>query len=170
MIHTTSCASSTLVRSLTSEAAATLIHAFTTARLITAAHSMLASQPLWAHSQKCFQLYSKCAPLAPLPTEDFIPYNFFSLAVPPGPCSSLSSRPLLHYHWYSGSSLSPLYRAGFLLVPFAHTAIMQNRAFSVVGPSLWNGLSLYPRILSNSFYAHLKTFLFSRTGIGSPSD
>src|SRR6218665_1356382 len=49
---------------------------------------------------------------------------------------------------------------GFLLVPFALTAIMQNRAFSVVGPSLWNGLSLalrlFPRIVSNSFYAHLK--------------
>src|SRR6218665_601866 len=60
---------------------------------------------------------------------------------------------------------------GLLLVPFAHTAIMQNRAFSVVGPLLWNGLSLalqlFPRIVSNSFYAHLKTFLFSHTGIGS---
>src|SRR6218665_3272704 len=58
---------------------------------------------------------------------------------------------------------------GLLLVPFAHTAIMQNRAFSVVGPSLWNGLSLaprlFPRIVSNSFYAHLKTFLFARAGI-----
>src|SRR6218665_466649 len=35
---------------------------------------------------------------------------------------------------------------------------------------LWNGLSLalqlYPRIVSNSFYAHSKTFLFGRTGIG----
>ena len=60
---------------------------------------------------------------------------------------------------------------GLLLVPFAHTAIMQNRAFSVVGPSLWNGLSmalqLFHRIVSNSFYAHLKTFLFGRTGLGS---
>src|SRR6218665_3148136 len=60
---------------------------------------------------------------------------------------------------------------GLLLVPFAHTAIMQNRALSVVGPSLWNGLSLalrlFTRIASNSFYAHLKTFLFGRTGIGS---
>src|SRR6218665_1535090 len=60
---------------------------------------------------------------------------------------------------------------GLLLVPFAHTAIMQNPAFSVVGPSLWNGLSLalrlFPRIVSNSFYAHLKTVLFGRTEIGN---
>jgi len=60
---------------------------------------------------------------------------------------------------------------GLILVPFAHTATMQNRACSVVGPLLWNGLSLalrlFPGIVSNSFYAHLKTFLFGRTGIGS---
>src|SRR6218665_983727 len=63
---------------------------------------------------------------------------------------------------------------GLLLVAFAHTATMQNRAFSVVGPSLWNVLSLalrlFPRIVSNSFYTHLKTFLFGRTGIGSAPD
>src|SRR6218665_3296668 len=60
---------------------------------------------------------------------------------------------------------------GFLIVPFARTTTKQNRVFSVVGPSLWNGLSLahrlFPRFLSTSFYAHLKTFLFSRTGIWS---
>src|SRR6218665_3525442 len=57
---------------------------------------------------------------------------------------------------------------GLVLVPFAHTATMQNRAFSVVGLSLWNGLSLalrlFPRIVSNSFYAHLKTFILGLTG------
>src|ERR1043165_3309663 len=31
---------------------------------------------------------------------------------------------------------------GVLMVPFARTATKQNRAFSVVGPSLWNGLPL----------------------------
>src|SRR6218665_464733 len=46
------------------------------------------------------------------PTEDFVPYNFLSLAVPPGSCSRLSSRPLPHYHGNSRSSLSPLNRAG----------------------------------------------------------
>jgi len=83
-------------------------------------------------------------------------YNFFSQAVSPGPCSGLSSRPLLHYHGYSGSSLSPLYWVWFSYRPFCpQNNYKQNRAFSVVGPSLWNGLSLalrlYPRILPNSF-------------------
>ena len=31
---------------------------------------------------------------------------------------------------------------GLLLIQFAHTEIMQNSAFSVVSPSLWNGLPL----------------------------
>jgi len=59
----------------------------------------------------------------------------------------------------------------FLIVPFVHTATKQNSTFSVVGPLLWNGLSvallLLPGIVSNTFYAHLKTFLFGHTGIGS---
>jgi|SRR6218665_533239 len=60
---------------------------------------------------------------------------------------------------------------GFLIVPFARPTTKQNRVFSVVGPSFWNGglslaLRFYPRILSNSCYAHLKAFL-SRSGIGS---
>jgi len=60
---------------------------------------------------------------------------------------------------------------GFLIVPFANTTTNQNHAFSVVGASLWNGLALvlrlFPMVLSNSFYDHLKTVLFSRAGIGS---
>src|SRR5678816_3202840 len=34
---------------------------------------------------------------------------------------------------------------GDLSVPFARTSTMQHRAFSVVGPSIWNGLPLYYR-------------------------
>ena len=60
---------------------------------------------------------------------------------------------------------------GVLMVPFARTATKQNRAFSVVGPSLWNGLPLmlrlHPRIHSESFYTCLKTVLFSRAVVGS---
>src|SRR6218665_3554726 len=67
---------------------------------------------LFGHIPKtwpCLQLYAGCAPLDPPLTEDFVPYNFFSLAVPPGPRPSLSSRPLLHNHGDSELSLSPLY-------------------------------------------------------------
>src|SRR6218665_220781 len=38
--------------------------------------------PFWVHPQiwPRFQVYAGCAPLAPPPTEDFVPYNFLSLA------------------------------------------------------------------------------------------
>jgi len=52
------------------------------------------------------------------------------------------SRLLLQYLERSGSSQSSLYWAGFSYRPFVLTATKQNRAFSAVGPSLWNGLSL----------------------------
>src|SRR6218665_2250637 len=61
-----------------------------------------------------------------------------------------------------------------LFVPFARTSTTQARAFSVVGPSVWNGLPLsqrlLPRILSDTFYSSLKTLLFSRARVGSASE
>src|SRR6218665_181646 len=77
-----------------------------------------------------FQVYAGCAPP---PTEDFVGYRIISLI------------------WRSLLGLAPAYirdlchttmgipgrrslrstEQGLLLVPFAHTAIMQNRAFSV---------------------------------------
>src|SRR6218665_3412394 len=124
--------------------------------------------PLWAHPQiwPCFPVYAGCAPLAPLPTEDFVPYNFLSLAVPPGSCSAYLRDLCRTTMGIPGRRSLRSTEQGLLLVPSAHTATMQNRAFSVVGPSLWSGVSLalrlFPRIVSNSFYAHLKTFLFGR--------
>src|SRR6218665_3601727 len=63
---------------------------------------------------------------------------------------------------------------GLLFVPFARTSATQGRAFSVVGPSVWNGLPLaqrlLPRILSDTFYSSLKTLLFSRARAGSASE
>src|SRR6218665_3088609 len=69
--------------------------------------------PLWAHPKiwPRFQVYAGCITLAPPSTEDFVPYNFLSLAVPSGSCSRLYSRPLPHYHGNSGTSHSPLNRA-----------------------------------------------------------
>jgi len=55
-----------------------------------------------------------------------------------------------------------------------YTSTTQARAFSVVGPSVWNGLPLsqrlLPRILSDTFYSSLKTLLFSRARVGSASE
>src|SRR6218665_980568 len=61
-----------------------------------------------------------------------------------------------------------------LVVPFARTASMQNRAFSVAGPRVWNDLPqelrLFPRLCTDTFLGHLKTYLFVRTGVGSASE
>src|SRR6218665_976866 len=63
---------------------------------------------------------------------------------------------------------------GLLHVPFARTTTMQSRAFSVVGPLVWNGLPLalqsLPRVFSLKFLKQLKTTLFGRAGIGSASE
>jgi len=52
---------------------------------------------------------------------------------------------------------------GVLLVSFARTATMKNRAYSVVGPVVWNALPLDLRLhtetLSESFLNELKTVL-----------
>ena len=66
---------------------------------------------------------------------------------------------------------------GVLLVTFAHSATMQNRAFAVVGPMIWNGLppdcvysALHPGSLPDTFLTKLKTVLFGRVGVGSASE
>jgi len=63
---------------------------------------------------------------------------------------------------------------GELLVPRARLAIKQRRAFSVVGPSIWNDLPLKLRSLLVShpagFYKSLKSFFFSRGWAGSASE
>ena len=50
-----------------------------------------------------------------------------------------------------------------LVVPFTRSNMVQQRAFSLVGPRLWNDLPLSLRSVSNypQFKNQLKTFLFS---------
>ena len=61
-----------------------------------------------------------------------------------------------------------------IFVPFARASTSQVCAFSLVGPSVWNGLPLaqrlLPRILSDTFYSSLKTVHFSRESVGSASE
>src|SRR6218665_1034651 len=63
---------------------------------------------------------------------------------------------------------------GDFVVTHARTAIKQHRAFSIVGPSLWNSLPpeicSLPRDLSSLFYKLLKTFIFARAWAGSASE
>src|SRR6218665_657011 len=61
-----------------------------------------------------------------------------------------------------------------LLVPRAKTATRQRRAFSIVGPSTWNGLPLEIRILpknnESAFCRLLKTDLYRRGWAGGASE
>src|SRR6218665_2390061 len=60
---------------------------------------------------------------------------------------------------------------GEFLVPWARLAIMQRRAFSVVGPSAWNDLPFELRSLlmahPSKFYISLKSFFLSVAGSAS---
>ena len=64
---------------------------------------------------------------------------------------------------------------GELAVPFARTSKMQLRAFSVVGPTIWNNLSSDLHVLlagdsAYTFYKNLKTVLYCRSLAGSTSE
>ena len=63
---------------------------------------------------------------------------------------------------------------GEFLVPSARLAIMQRRAFSVVGPSAWNELPFELRSLlmahPSKFYISLKSFFFVCAWAGSASE
>ena len=64
---------------------------------------------------------------------------------------------------------------GELAVPFARTSKMQLRAFSVVGPTIWNNLPSDLRVLlagdsAYTFYKNLKTVLYRRSWAGSASE
>src|SRR6218665_432583 len=63
---------------------------------------------------------------------------------------------------------------GDSLIPRSYTAIKQNRAFSVAGPSIWDGLPFelhsLPRDFSSSFFSLRKTFLFARAWAGCASE
>src|SRR6218665_895237 len=111
-----------------------------------------------------FCLYAGCPPLAPSEAAQefrvavFVWYSLIGQA--PAYLTDLF-RPSL-----SARSTCHLRSAeqGLLHVPFARTSIMQSRAFSVVGPLVWNGLPLalrsLPRVFSQKFLQQLKTTLF----------
>ena len=76
-------------------------------------------------------------------------------------CSAMSSRSL-----HSSQQ-------GLLLVPFARTSAKQSRAFSMVGPSIWNGLPsqlrIFPRALSPVFFfLNLRLLFLSVLESGAP--
>src|SRR6218665_2538468 len=81
---------------------------------------------------------------------------------------------LLSHPGHQRSQLPPLNGTGVTLCFFCPYSTSQARAFSVVGPSLWNGLPLaqrmLPKVLSDTYYSSLKTVLFSRARVASASE
>ena len=59
-------------------------------------------------------------------------------------------------------------------MPHDRTAIKQNRAYLIVGPSVWNSfpseIRSLPRDLSSSFYKLLMIFIFAWAWAGSASE
>src|SRR6218665_2718982 len=88
-----------------------------------------------------------------------IELSLSGLEVPTWTCTSLLNRSLSPSVGTRGiRSLHPAER-GFLVVPFIHIVAMQNRAFSVAGPRVWNGLPqelrLFARSCADALYGHL---------------
>ena len=77
---------------------------------------------------------------------------------------------LPHTSEVSGRRALRLSVSGQLLVPRAAPAIRQRLAFSIVGPSTWNGLPLEVRLLpknnESAFCRLLKTDLYRRGWAG----
>src|SRR6218665_2941363 len=105
------------------------------------------------------------------PTEDFVQYNFLSLAVPTGSCSRLYSRPLPHYHGNSGSPLTPINRAGSSSRPICpHCNYAESRLLSCWPLALEWAIFGAPIVPYDCLYLLLrssKNCPFGRTGIGS---
>jgi len=81
---------------------------------------------------------------------------------------------LLLHCYYSASYLITLFCPAELLVPRTRTVIRQRRAFSVAGPTAWNGLPVALRLTSVThsalFLSSLKTTLSDRGWAGSAPD
>src|SRR6218665_850773 len=112
-------------------------------------------------------------------------------------CSALASCPATHIEhrvvslvWRCQLGLAPAYLIDLCrpvsgawasrslhsaeVVPFARTAATQNHIFSVAGHRVWNDLPqelhLFPRLCTDTFLGHLKTYLFVHIGAGSASE
>jgi len=81
----------------------------------------------------------------------------------------IPARSLLFHPGHQRSQFPPFNKTGAPFVCFSRTSTIQTRSFSVVGPSVWNGLPLAQRLLpivhSDTFYSSLTTVHFNRAGI-----
>src|SRR6218665_915781 len=79
---------------------------------------------------------------------------------------------LLLSTFVSSFFLSLVLNRGLLLVPFARTSTKQSRTFSVVGPSIWNGLPsqlrTLPRALAPAVFLTLRLLFLAVLESGAP--
>src|SRR6218665_3688599 len=106
-----------------------------------------------------------------IPTAHCLPHLCVGSALHGGTGPILSPGTLLLRCYYSASYLITFFCLGGLLVPRTRTVIRQRRAFSVAGPTAWNGLPVALRLTpvahSALFVYSLKTTLFDQGWAGS---
>src|SRR5688572_682665 len=126
------------------------------------------STPHWGNSQvwSCLQLHAGGPSLAPYLPAHRAQGGCPELALSSGPCTIPETCCLIL--GVPGRRLLRSTEQG-VLVPFARSATMRTRAFSVVGPMIWNGLPLelrlHPWSLPETFLTNLKTVLFGHVGV-----
>src|SRR6218665_1028091 len=181
----------TVSRSLTTTAAATLVHSFVTSRLdycsslyiglpatllncldrvLRSAARLISRVSKFDHISAYMRDFLHWLPLRQRIQFRVVVLVWYSL-IGQGPvyladlCCPLTARSTRHLRSAE---------QGLLHVPFDRTSTMQSRAFSVVGPLVWNGLPLalwsLPIVFSLKFLQQLKTTLFGSAEVGSASE
>src|SRR6218665_3887526 len=94
-----------------------------------------------------------------LPTLPFCKLPHFLRLLPPLEREVLYARPQNIYNSSAADRCD-------LLIPWSHTSLSQNRAFAVVGPTLWNDSppalrSVMLQGISSASLRSLKTFIFT---------
>src|SRR6218665_3357739 len=91
-------------------------------------------------------VYAGCPSLAPLPTAHCLPHLCVGSALHGGTGPILSPGTLMLHCYYPASYLITLFCPGGVAGPRTRTVIRQRRAFSVAGPTAWNGLLVALRL------------------------
>ena len=114
-------------------------------------------------------VYAGCSSLAPLPTAHCLPHLCVGSTLHRGTSPILSPGTVLLHCYYSASYLIALFCPGGVAGP--PNADCYPTAFSVAGPTDWNGLPvvlrLTPVVHSVPFLFSLKITLFDRGWAGS---
>src|SRR6218665_2102680 len=115
-----------------------------------------------------------CIALASIPTAHLIQDRVLDVAVLVWLGALLSARALPPSLFLCSRRTLRSSFQGNLVVPFARSAIMQTRSFSVVGSTTWNGLTIdlrhLPHGACSQFHHLLKAVLFRLAWAGNASE